>query len=389
MCMNTVHTSVPADPLTPLHPSPLPSTALNPPLPPSQVYQQILEEASREQLRQRRGFLRRMKLFHGLEKVHLTTVAQCCSDIRFGGERSSRSSSRVFTQDQHPGQGHGQGQGQDQADTKEVPISISSNDLLCKSATLQALPILGPSTSPYIPLNPLTIPLHPLTPPYVPLCRHCPTSSRATASSSCSQGSCTCGIAPRMAPATTPRRRACKRVTSSVSARGGTVSSSKVSWRPLPSVSSICRCRTCPLRARRIACSPRTTRCVGRFLHRAMHHGPRVMHLHYVDVTIRCGSIPTIRRSICSHLRSAPLHLRLCTPTLQPSVCTPTPVSLRPCTPSHLHLCLCAPAGHSHRAVRRHGEFRATALCAAARAARSAQRRREPAQVRLWARRVP
>ena len=142
------------DPLTPFHPSHTsPQQPLNPtrsarspphhhlspssPLTPSQVYQQILEEASREQLRQRRGFLKRMKLFHGLDKVHLTTVAQCCSDIRFGGEQGG---SGVFTQDQHPGQG----QGQDQAATKEVPISISSNDLLCKSVTLQALPIFGP-----------------------------------------------------------------------------------------------------------------------------------------------------------------------------------------------------------------------------------------------------
>ena len=100
------------------------------------MYQQILEEASREQLRQRRGFLRRMKLFHGLDKVHLTTVAQCCSDIRFGGERGG---SGIFTQDQHAGEAHDQGQDQDKAATKEVSISVSSNDLLCKSATLQAL----------------------------------------------------------------------------------------------------------------------------------------------------------------------------------------------------------------------------------------------------------
>ena len=172
--MNTVHTSVPADPLTlftlltSLTPPRPPSTPLirtltslsppSTPLNPSQVYQQILEEASREQLRQRRGFLRRMKLFHGLDKVHLTTVAQCCSDIRFGGERGG---SGVFTQDPHPGQGHNQGQGQDQTATKEVPISVSSNDLLCKSATLQALPIISP-------LDPLTCPYASRTSPYTP-----------------------------------------------------------------------------------------------------------------------------------------------------------------------------------------------------------------------------
>ena len=126
------------------------------------MYQQIVEEASREQLRQRRGFLRRMKLFHGLDKVNLTTVAQCCSDIRFGGERGG---SGIFTQDQHSCEAHNKGQDQDQAATKEVSISVSSNDLLCKSATLQAL----------LTIRALHTPLHSLrshTPPAAGTARH-------------------------------------------------------------------------------------------------------------------------------------------------------------------------------------------------------------------------
>ena len=314
------------------------------------MYQQIVEEASREQLRQRRGFLRRMKLFHGLDTVNLTTVAQCCSDIRFGGERGG---SGIFTQDQHPCEAHNEGQDQDQAATKEVSISVSSNDLLCKSATLQAL----------LTTRALHTPLHSLrshTPPFAPQAlpgiepgdciflvqsgivnvRHRPKDgSSDDAPPTRMQAGDVFGVGPK---------KHSQLLESLMEAAAGRVKAASAEG------SSAC--------SNVFASNNQVRRPV--LVHRAMHHCPSSNALPYV--TIRCGSIPTIRRSICSHLRSAPPHVSvpLCTPTLHP------------------HLCLCAHAGHSHRDVLRHGELRAATLRAATRAdRRGTVRRREPAQV--------
>lgn len=276
------------------------------------MYQQILEEASREQLRQRRGFLRRMKLFHGLDKVHLTTVAQCCSDIRFGGERGG---SGIFTQDQHPDQAHDHVQDQDKAASKEVLISVSSNDLLCKSATLQALLTTKPFTTPYIPLGPI----HPLAPQALPgiepgdciflvqlgvvNVRHRPKdSSSDDALPTRMQAGDVFGVGPKK------HRHFLK---SLMEAAAGRVKAA--------STEGSLACSNV------FASNNQVRRPV--LVHRAISCtiAPRVMHLSYVSS--RCGSIPTIQRSTYSHLRSAPPHISAPAPQL----CTCTSASARPC----------------------------------------------------------
>jgi len=273
------------------------------------VYQQIVEEASREQLRQRRGFLRRMKLFHGLDKVNLTTVAQCCSDIRFGDERGG---SGIFTQDQHSCEAHNKGQDQDQAATKEVSISVSSNDLLCKSATLQALLTTRAFTPPYIPLGPIRHPpqalpgIEPgdcifLVQSGIVNVRHRPKDGSSNdAPPTRMQAGDVFGVGPK---------KHSQLLVSLMEAAAGRVKAASAEG------SSAC--------SNVFASNNQVRRPV--LVHRAMHHCPSSNALPYV--TIRCGSIPTIRRSICSHLRSAPPHVSV---PLHPNS-APSPLPLRPC----------------------------------------------------------